>query len=47
MKSIEKTGLYRRNIGKVRMQLIFYEMCPGALRYHDVPWRHRHSENES
>ena len=44
-------GLYRGNVGKVRTQFIFYEMCPGASRYTGCPasgWTvaiHRHSEN--
>ena len=46
MKSLEKKGLYRGNIGKVKCNL-FDEMCPGASRYWDVPWLHRHSENEA
>ena len=28
------------------MQFIFNEMCTGAQRYWDVPWLHRHRENE-
>ena len=47
MKSPEKIDLYRGNIGKVRMQFIFYEMCPGASRFWDVPWLHRYSQNEA
>ena len=40
-------GLYRGNVGKVRTQFIFYEMCHGipAVLHRDVPWQHRHSEN--
>ena len=26
-------GLYRGNVGNIRTQFIFYEMCPGASRY--------------
>ena len=31
------TGLYRGNVGEVRTQFIFYEMCPGASRYTGCP----------
>ena len=30
-------GLYRGNVGTVRTQFIFYEMCPGASRYTGCP----------
>ena len=30
-------GLYWGNVGKVRTQFIFYEMCPGASRYTGCP----------
>ena len=44
-------GLYWGNVGKVRTQFIFYEMCPGASRntgcvlHRDLLWLHLHSEN--
>ena len=34
-------------MGRVKMQFIFHEMCSSASRYRDVPWLHRHSENET
>ena len=46
-KSRKKPGLYGGNIGRVTMRFIFYEMCPSASWYGDVPWLHRHSENET
>ena len=43
-------GLYRGNVGNVRTQFIFYEMCPvhhgiPAVLHRDEPWLHQHSEN--
>ena len=45
MKSPEKIGLYRGNIGENAIH--FYEMCPCASWYRDVPWLHRYSQYEA
>ena len=47
MQSLEKPGLYPGNIGKVRTQFMFYEMCHSipTVLHRDVQRLHRHSEN--